>query len=365
MSSSLLLFRSGLVHTPVDPEATAVLIDGSSVEWLGSEAGACSLYDDRMQCIDMGGRLLCAAFSLGTVRVSSIVEAQLLTDRLLEHGYGGVTYVVPADIFSEVTSLLSGVGVRSYLYCEVNSLAEIDSLPRGVDRISLSVTCSEFWEVLERASSRNYHLSVQVEGEYDFQRFLSYLETQEYLGFRSVRCDGVSSLSQESMMQCVQHKVALGFTSDIDKEVHQSLSAAISLGVVTFCGSDPQSSTPKNLGWNLIHQIIERNTPETSVTSRGAFHALTRAVYRSLGESSSLYGQLVPSSPADCAMWNIASLESTQTQGIAQSWSTDPRSRVPSLPHLEAEDLPVLSSLYIDGQLILSKSSAKSWSRLT
>ncbi|MFW0184831.1 hypothetical protein ACN083_04920 [Rothia sp. CCM 9418] len=365
MSSSLLLCHSGLVHTPVDPEATAVLIDGANIEWVGSEAGARSLYDSRMQRVDMGGRLLCAAFSLGMARVSTVIEAETLTRHLLEHGYGGVTYNVPADIFDEVSSLLSRVGVHGYLYCEVNSLGEVESLSRGVDRISLSATCLELEEILEVAASRNYHLSVHVEGEGEYQPFIKRLVDQELHHFPSIRCDGVRYLSQESIMQCVEYKISLGFTCYVNEDVHRSLSAAISSGAVTFCGSDPNSSMPEILGWNLIHQFMEHNTPEISVTSRGMFHTLTRSVYRSLGEPSSFHGQLVPSTPADCALWEITSLESPQNQGIAQNWSTDPRSRVPSLPYLQEANLPVLSSLYIGGQLILSKSSAKSWPRLT
>ena len=56
------LYRNGSVYSPADPFATAVLVDGARVAWVGSEEAAASLQDASMDVVDLGGRLLAPGF---------------------------------------------------------------------------------------------------------------------------------------------------------------------------------------------------------------------------------------------------------------------------------------------------------------
>ena len=56
------LYRNGSVYTAADPFATAMLVDGDTVAWVGSEQAAGSIADASMEVIDLQGALLAPGF---------------------------------------------------------------------------------------------------------------------------------------------------------------------------------------------------------------------------------------------------------------------------------------------------------------
>lgn len=56
------LYRNGSVYTAADPFATAMLVDGDTVAWVGSEQAAVSIADSSMEVIDLQGALLAPGF---------------------------------------------------------------------------------------------------------------------------------------------------------------------------------------------------------------------------------------------------------------------------------------------------------------
>ncbi|MFF2243716.1 amidohydrolase [Arthrobacter sp. NPDC058130] len=56
------LYRNGSVYTAADPFATAMLVDGDTVAWVGSEQAATSIADSTMEVIDLQGALLAPGF---------------------------------------------------------------------------------------------------------------------------------------------------------------------------------------------------------------------------------------------------------------------------------------------------------------
>ncbi|MET1065574.1 MAG: amidohydrolase family protein [Arthrobacter sp.] len=56
------LYRNGSVYTAADPFATAMLVDGDTVAWVGSEHAATSIADSSMDVIDLRGALLAPGF---------------------------------------------------------------------------------------------------------------------------------------------------------------------------------------------------------------------------------------------------------------------------------------------------------------
>ncbi|MFJ7749593.1 amidohydrolase [Arthrobacter sp. NPDC097144] len=61
-SSKLTLYRNGSVYSAADPFATAMLVDGDTIAWVGSEHAATSLQDDRMTVVDLQGALITPGF---------------------------------------------------------------------------------------------------------------------------------------------------------------------------------------------------------------------------------------------------------------------------------------------------------------
>ena len=56
------LYRNGSVYTAADPFATAMLVDGDTVAWVGSEQAASSIADSSMDIIDVRGALVAPGF---------------------------------------------------------------------------------------------------------------------------------------------------------------------------------------------------------------------------------------------------------------------------------------------------------------
>lgn len=61
-SRKVTLYRNGSVYTAADPFATAMLVDGDTVAWVGSEQAATSIADSSMEVIDLQGALLAPGF---------------------------------------------------------------------------------------------------------------------------------------------------------------------------------------------------------------------------------------------------------------------------------------------------------------
>ncbi|MFJ3959117.1 amidohydrolase [Arthrobacter sp. NPDC090010] len=61
-SGGLRLYVNGSVYSAADPFATAMLVDGGTVAWIGSEEAARSLKDDRMELVDLRGALVTPGF---------------------------------------------------------------------------------------------------------------------------------------------------------------------------------------------------------------------------------------------------------------------------------------------------------------
>ncbi|MFH5877607.1 amidohydrolase [Arthrobacter sp. NA-172] len=56
------MYRNGSIYTAADPFATAMLVDGDTVAWVGSEQAATSIADSSMEIIDLQGSLLAPGF---------------------------------------------------------------------------------------------------------------------------------------------------------------------------------------------------------------------------------------------------------------------------------------------------------------
>ena len=113
----VVLYRNGSVYTAADPFATAMLVDGDTVAWVGSEQAASSLADSSMEIIDLHGALVAPGFvdshihltetgiALGSLQLGGIRSARQLLDAvaaakgdgpLLGHGWDESTWEDPA-----------------------------------------------------------------------------------------------------------------------------------------------------------------------------------------------------------------------------------------------------------------------------
>lgn len=109
-----------------------------------------------------------------------------------------------------------------------------------------------------------------------------------------------------------------------------------SAGVPLAFGSDaPVTSVDP---WFWVRSASTHQTPGSAISARAAFAAATRGAWRAGGVRDGLTGTLVPGAPASYAVWETGDLDVSAPTDAVQRWSTDPRSRVPALPRLDAGD---------------------------
>lgn len=110
------LYRNGSVYTAADPFATAMLVDGDTVAWVGSEQAATSIADSSMEIIDLHGALVAPGFvdshmhltetgiALESLQLGTLTSARSLLDAVaaakgggavLGHGWDESTWADP------------------------------------------------------------------------------------------------------------------------------------------------------------------------------------------------------------------------------------------------------------------------------
>ena len=136
----VVLYRNGSVYTAADPFATAMLVDGDTVAWVGSEQAASSIADSSMEIIDLHGALVAPGFvdshvhltetgiALGSLQLGGIRSARQLLDAvaaatgdgpLLGHGWDESTWEDPALPAAE--ELERAAGGRSVFLARVDA----------------------------------------------------------------------------------------------------------------------------------------------------------------------------------------------------------------------------------------------------
>jgi predicted amidohydrolase YtcJ len=114
------------------------------------------------------------------------------------------------------------------------------------------------------------------------------------------------------------------------------LALLASQGVPIAFGSD--SPVTSMNPWETIRAATRHRTQASAISTRAAFSAATRGAWRAGGVRDGITGTLVPGAPASYAVWDVDELEVSAPANAVQRWSTDPRSRVPALPRLRADD---------------------------
>lgn len=348
MSTKTLVFCDGSVYSPVDPYATAMVLTETAVDWVGSDAGADSIYDNSMHKVELVGDLLTPAFFHGGATVQSQDELAILSERLMHAGYASTSLFLPQSACESIN--ISASPLHTFVYAIISGKEDIEQLVAGIHGVQIRETSIDLTSLLQKALDHHLKVSLVPRDEVDIEKFLSALSAFNELDrFRlAPRLDGISSITSEYISVARDLGVALGFSSQI-AENDSSIRQAVAAGALIFLGSDVNQES-RVLGWELALTHVVRTRPEYQLSARATFNAMTRGVYRAVGESNPTFGQLGPQSMADVARWKVTELMVQTADDRVAAWSTDPRARIPLLPVLEKDNLPELVDLLIAGQ---------------
>ncbi|MFW0790680.1 amidohydrolase [Gordonia sp. CPCC 205333] len=105
--------------------------------------------------------------------------------------------------------------------------------------------------------------------------------------------------------------------------------------------------------WATVRAAVHHHTPSSAVSARAAFAACTRGGWRAAGVNDGMTGTLAPGAPAHYSIWEVDDFVVAGSDEKVQRWSTDPRSRVPSLPDVApGANLPICVATVSAGRTI-------------
>lgn len=125
----VVLYRNGSVYSAADPLATAMVVDGDTVAWVGSEQAASSIADSSMEIIDLHGALVAPGFvdshvhltetgiALDALQLGGVRSARQLLDAvsasrgegpILGHGWDDSAWEDPALPTADELELAAG-----------------------------------------------------------------------------------------------------------------------------------------------------------------------------------------------------------------------------------------------------------------
>ena len=385
------IFVDGSVYSPVDPYATAMLVEDGFVRWVGSDSGARSIADESATITELDGALLTPAFARALAPVAG-KEAPEILDYLQAYRAAGYhTHTVLAgmedvpDLVSalsyysaehgvpDIRLILNATGVETdELISAIKALrplTEGERSVKGLQLVGISVAPTEAPSAAQVAEDAALLLSIDASAGFTTaaDAALAVRETRPWL---SIRLDAAIStlqgpITDEHLTQLAEARINLGLsvcepeeetTNDTVQallahaggEARESVASvarrANAAGTSIALGSDTQLYAPG--AWSLIRELVN---DENGISARSAFAALTRGVYRLAHEENPFTGQLTPDTPAFVAQWRVEALMVQAPDSRVASWSTDPRARIPLLPVLEEDSpLPILESIYTE-----------------
>lgn len=355
------MYVNASVYSPVDPFATAILVDGPTVAWLGSDSAAHAMAGDQTTVKDVEGAVITPSF-VAHQRITD--TAQMVT---AAQGYGAVELLSEdAEMLADVVNRATEAGLVA-LPILIHPVTDATYLERvGAPRSCLGIQADAAQDRDALVDAVTAHLVACSEGRYQavvvcgggvggnaeaapssvIDAVLEAAQrTTDRVGERAFRSRGhrivgAGELSDEQCEELARHALTVS-----SRPGAAPLTALARAGVPLTLMTDAQNP------WQAVKDALEAEEPRHRTSARAAFLALTRGVWRAQRDAQPLAGQLAPGAEASLAMWDADSLMVQQASGTGASWSTDPRARTPALPALDDPRLPACERVVVAGDI--------------
>lgn len=373
VASAPVLYRNGSVYTTADPFASAIIVEGEEVVWVGSEQAADSLVDDRMRIVDLDGGLVTPAFVDSSVDLTAQGDPDAVLRNAAARGTAAVVHTGPVDALTSLPGedrkdapSAGGGAARPSVYLWPTVSAE--ALEPGLDLISAAgpddrlvglrtvvhdapaqqvtaflTTCLERslrpGLVVDRTSATTTAVVVDA--------VVAARETAGERRFNAagLRLEFAPDLTSDELLPVLDALSGCAFTVCLDPASSPLASEYYRRGIPVTLGTGGALLDP----WAAVRALLNHDAEHQRISARAAFTATTRGAWRGIGRGGGMSGQLAPGTPATYALWQVEALMVQAAAGTGASWSTDPRSRTPLLPALEDEDLPVCEGTFLAG----------------
>lgn len=379
------VWTNGSVYSPADPFATAILTEGPTVAWVGSDDAARAMAGPGAEVGDLRAAVVTPAFVAHCRMPDPGAPAASLPGTA--QGYGAVE-LLGADLeaLADAAARVRADGARALpvLVRAATGDADIDpsalpspalglELPGGHHGAELAATVREHLQACARAgiqavlvlgsdasNGQGAAASQQLNGEVtgpaeDASGVVDTVldavaEAAERMGERAFRARGhrlvgVGALREE---QC-ERLATLGLTLSCH-------AGAAPLRDLSRAGVPVTLISAQDNPWRTVKAALEAPQERLRTSARAAFLAMTRGAWRAHPGSAPLAGQLAPGAEATLAVWDAESVVVQQAQGTGASWSTDPRARTPVLPALDDSRLPRCEATVVAGELVSGQS---------
>ena len=410
------VWTNGSVYSPADPFATAILTEGPTVAWVGSDDAARAMAGPGAEVGDLRAAVVTPAFVAHCRVPDPGAPAASLPGTA--QGYGAVE-LLGADLeaLADAAARVRADGARALpvLVRAATGDADIDpsalpspalglELPGGHHGAELAATVREHLQactragiqavlvlgsnasggqgaatsqqlpggaagpdtgvdgadrpqpVTDRAPSATGHVPGEVTGP-----------AEDASGVVDTVLDAVAEAAErvgERAFRARGHRlVGVGAL----REEQCERLATLGLTLSCHAGAAPlrdlsRAGVPVTLisaqdnPWRTVKAALEAPHERLRTSARAAFLAMTRGAWRAHPGSAPLAGQLAPGAEATLAVWDAESVVVQQAQGTGASWSTDPRARTPVLPALDDSRLPRCEATVVAGELVSGQS---------
>ncbi|MCY1158602.1 MAG: hypothetical protein MOP51_1626 [Citricoccus sp.] len=340
------LYVNGTIHSTSDPYATAVLVDGGSVAWVGADDTAEQMRQRSgadWEVVDLDEALVVPAFvdSLGLARAADPAAAGVflsVTDgtAAADGAAAGVVYrPVDADrVPRSPQEALAMTGEADAGGTLVAGLAAVVG-PAGL----AAPAAARLAGVATEAGVQVYFLPEDAEGlDAVIAAVAGAADAQGLAATGRVRHRiAWNGPAPESVIeQLARLGLSVTVVPDATGAVHAPVASLLARGVPVCLGT---GAGPADL-WSAIRACLEHGDPDQRISARAGFTAATRAGLRALpaavADRYGTAGRIVPSAPATFGIWATEALSVQAPDGRVAAWSTDTRAGTPLLPVLEA-----------------------------
>lgn len=373
------LYRNGAIYSTHDPFATALLIDGATVAWLGSEEAADGMAGGDVTVVDLAGALVTPGLYDSALAVpGDAVDASGPAAAATAAGYVAITTRTAAgaglDAVAHVRALAteaenpaSGLPeTRVWVARTLREPPDADELRDAVgphlagveaapdDRVDTAALTAHLIAATRAGLTTGW--TVDTPAELDAVRAALPAAAAEGAPLRTAGVHLAVSvdLDAEDRSVLARHGVTVLVTPSAGTPLRTPLAGLAADGVPLVLGSDAWNGAGGDpvSPWALVRACVQHPDPAQRLSSRAAFLALSRGGWRAAHAAHPLLGQLVPGAPASCAVWEATELMVQTPDSTVAAWSTDPRARTPLLPALDTGSDPRCLRTLRDGLVV-------------